>query len=43
MGAHDPSRTLARHRDALMDRLEPAGDRAPDIGFVERVTPPLPA
>lgn len=26
-----------------LDRLEPAGDRAPDMGFVERDTPPLPA
>ena len=26
-----------------LDRLEPAGDRSPDMGFVERDTPPLPA
>jgi aryl-alcohol dehydrogenase-like predicted oxidoreductase len=26
-----------------LDRLEPAGDRAPDMTFVERDTPPLPA
>ena len=35
--------TLTAEDLAELDTIQPAGDRSPDMGFVERDTPPLPA